>query len=211
MTDCPPNCPLPSHSSLLLTSATSIHFPYAGGGGCQQGCPLGWRRRRLGGKARWQPDKAMRCPSGNGGSTTCCGRCPIGHPHRPWAVALFVLLYAVGVGQGYGQWLRRPRRRSLAKYIAGRNDVIIIIVNVLTRAFFCWCCVRGSGVSTMGWLVPDFGEGGWLGFWLKFGFCSNFVFATPLLCQKRLIILPRIFKSGKRIDLDPRPKETKAC
>ena len=63
----------------------------------------------------------------------------------------------------------------------------------------------------MGWLVPNFGEGGWLGFWLKFGFCSNFVFGRPLLCQKRLIILPRIFKSGKRIDLDPRPKETKAC
>jgi hypothetical protein len=31
----------------------------------------------------------------------------------------------------------------------------------------------------MGRLVPNFSKGGWLGFWLKFGFCSNFVFGSP--------------------------------
>jgi hypothetical protein len=34
------------------------------------------------------------------------------------------------------------------------------------------------------------------------------VFGSPFFCQKRLIIPPRIFKSGKKkIDLDPLPKE----
>ena len=36
----------------------------------------------------------------------------------------------------------------------------------------------------MGWLVPDFGEGAWLGFWLKFGVCSNFVFGTPFFAGR---------------------------
>ena len=115
------------HPSLLLALAASVCFPYAGG---RRGCPLGWRQRRLGGEARWRPDKAVRHPSGDAGSKTCRGRRPTGCPCRRQAVPWSVLLYAVGNGRRYGRCRRQRQRRSLAKHVAGVNDVIIIIINV---------------------------------------------------------------------------------
>ena len=35
--------------------------------------------------------------------------------------------------------------------------------NALTQAFHCCYCIRGGGVITMGWLVPNLGEGGSVG------------------------------------------------
>jgi hypothetical protein len=34
------------------------------------------------------------------------------------------------------------------------------VCNALTQVFLSKCCVGGGGVSTIRWLVPDFGEGG---------------------------------------------------
>jgi hypothetical protein len=56
----------------------------------------------------------------------------------------------------------------------------------------------------MGRLVPKFGEGGSVGIWLKFGLYTFFCLMT------RPIILPEIFKSGKKIGLDPLAVVTQA-
>ena len=64
----------------------------------------------------------------------------------------------------------------------------------------------------MGWMVPNFGEGGSVGVGGGWGFCffSGFwfwsIFGTGfihLFCLSRPILPPEIFESGKNIGLDP--------
>jgi hypothetical protein len=61
--------------------------------------------------------------------------------------------YLLGGGSNFAAKTKVTKKRSRQRTTKG-------VSNALTRAFQCCYCVGGGGVSTMGQLVPNFGEGG---------------------------------------------------
>ncbi len=75
--------------------------------------------------------------------------------------------------------------------------------NVLMQAFLFKRLIGGGRLSTMVWTVPNFGKGGSLGFWFLLVLVQILCLVHLFFCLMRPIVLPGIFKSGKKIDLDP--------
>jgi hypothetical protein len=76
--------------------------------------------------------------------------------------------------------------------------------NALMQAFLLEHPIGGGRLSTMGWMVPNFGKGGSIG---DSGFGVSFVqlcvWYTIFFCLTRLMILPEIFESGKKMIWTP--------
>ena len=77
------------------------------------------------------------------------------------------------------------------------------VSNALMQAFHCWHCVGGSGVSTMGRLVPNFGEGGSMGFWLILVEVFFFNWYTFFCLPDKANTPARNFWIWQKIGLDP--------
>jgi hypothetical protein len=98
-------------------------------------------------------------------------------------------------------WLVEPTTTPIKN--CSRQCTTKGVNNVLMGAFLLECPIKGGRLSTMGWMVLNFGKGGSIedsGFGVSFvQICDWYTF----FCLMRPMILPGIFESGKKLIWTP--------